>query len=364
MVEWANVKPGEKILEPSAGHGAIARYFPEDRHRTLVEPSSSLASRAALSPGARVVVDRFENLDTGANKFDAIVMNPPFGRAARRDRARRQGGQAPEERRPHRRADPARRRDAKRFDKFMDSEPPRASILVGDIKLPSGHVRARRHLDQARIVVLEKQTDAESRQAACAGEALRLLRTPRPIGELFDRHRARRHGPRGWSRTKDVDAPPRAASPSTASSWRSTAKQGTVYADLKNKLGIDKFKRSCARPRPTTATTSRPLKTIQFKTAADRAEVPRRWPTRRPSRRPRARPSGVTFKTAETVHGKTGAKVFVAVPDPARRARHLRSDGHRRPRRRFGGYYSSFKGGRAIPGFQFTTEAPYLKPSS
>jgi hypothetical protein len=64
MVEWANVKSGEKILEPSAGHGAIARYFPEDTHRTLVEPSSSLASRASLnSPGARVVAERFENLD-------------------------------------------------------------------------------------------------------------------------------------------------------------------------------------------------------------------------------------------------------------------------------------------------------------
>jgi tRNA1(Val) A37 N6-methylase TrmN6 len=93
MVEWANVKSGEKILEPSAGHGAIARYFPEDTHRTLVEPSSSLASRAALnSPGARVVVDRFENLDTGANKFDAIVMNPPFGSGGATAIEHRQGG--------------------------------------------------------------------------------------------------------------------------------------------------------------------------------------------------------------------------------------------------------------------------------
>lgn len=79
MVEWANIKPGEKVLEPSAGHGAISRYFPESAARTIVEPSSELASKASLtSPGARVVMSRFEDLDI-VNKYDAIVMNPPFG---------------------------------------------------------------------------------------------------------------------------------------------------------------------------------------------------------------------------------------------------------------------------------------------
>jgi hypothetical protein len=62
MAEWANLKTGEKALEPSAGHGAIARFLREDTDRTVVEPSAELASRAALaSPGARMLVERFED---------------------------------------------------------------------------------------------------------------------------------------------------------------------------------------------------------------------------------------------------------------------------------------------------------------
>ena len=81
MVEWADARPGEHMLEPSAGHGAIARFFPETTSRTLVEPSSELASRAELSsPGARVLTSRFEDLHA-VNKYHAIVMNPPFGHA-------------------------------------------------------------------------------------------------------------------------------------------------------------------------------------------------------------------------------------------------------------------------------------------
>jgi hypothetical protein len=59
------------------------------------------------------------------------------------------------------------------------------------------------------------------------------------------------------------------------------------------------------------------------------------------------------------VHGKTGAKVFVAVPD-----QRVERDIYNQlvtTAKGFGGYYSSFKGGRAIPGFQFTTEADRAK---
>ncbi len=82
MVEWANVQGGEKVLEPSAGHGAIARWFPENVEKTVVEPSSELASRLKMVTDGRLVQDTFENLDI-VNKFDAIVMNPPFGTAGK-----------------------------------------------------------------------------------------------------------------------------------------------------------------------------------------------------------------------------------------------------------------------------------------
>jgi hypothetical protein len=77
MVEWAGIRPGEAVLEPSAGHGAIARWFPENNPRTVVEPSLELSSRLALLTNARMVDGTFESLDI-VNKYDAIVMNPPF----------------------------------------------------------------------------------------------------------------------------------------------------------------------------------------------------------------------------------------------------------------------------------------------
>jgi hypothetical protein len=78
MVEWAGILPGDRVLEPSAGHGAIARWFPDKNDRTVIEQSLELASRLTLATDAKLVNDRFENHDT-INKYDAIVMNPPFG---------------------------------------------------------------------------------------------------------------------------------------------------------------------------------------------------------------------------------------------------------------------------------------------
>jgi hypothetical protein len=77
-VQWADVRTGDDLLEPSAGHGAIARWFPDDTRRTVVEPSFDLLSRTALVTDARQINDTFENLNI-QNKYDVIVMNPPFG---------------------------------------------------------------------------------------------------------------------------------------------------------------------------------------------------------------------------------------------------------------------------------------------
>lgn len=85
MVEWGGVVEGEDTLEPSAGHGAIARWLPSTGRRTMVEPSPVLRSRLALAgfnDTDRIVAGIFEDLDIG-NKFDVVVMNPPFGTAGR-----------------------------------------------------------------------------------------------------------------------------------------------------------------------------------------------------------------------------------------------------------------------------------------
>jgi hypothetical protein len=78
MVEWANVRPGEKVLEPSAGHGAIARWMPTTAERTAVEPSMTLRPRLAMVFDGQIIDSDFESLNV-VNKYDAIVMNPPFG---------------------------------------------------------------------------------------------------------------------------------------------------------------------------------------------------------------------------------------------------------------------------------------------
>jgi proteasome lid subunit RPN8/RPN11 len=78
MVEWLDAQNDDHFLEPSAGHGAIARWFPDQHARTIVEPSMELASRAALVTDAKLVNERFEDLSI-VNKYDAIAMNPPFG---------------------------------------------------------------------------------------------------------------------------------------------------------------------------------------------------------------------------------------------------------------------------------------------
>lgn len=78
MVEWADIRPGERVLEPSAGHGAIARWMPENAERTAIEPSSTLLPRLAMVFDGKIQDATFEALNV-VNKFDAIVMNPPFG---------------------------------------------------------------------------------------------------------------------------------------------------------------------------------------------------------------------------------------------------------------------------------------------
>ena len=85
MVEWADIKSGESVLEPSAGHGAIARFFPNNTKNTAIEPSRELAATIRmnmLGSNNRIIEDRFENLSLN-NKYDTIVMNPPFGTASK-----------------------------------------------------------------------------------------------------------------------------------------------------------------------------------------------------------------------------------------------------------------------------------------
>ena len=78
MVELADIRPGESALEPSAGHGAIARWMPTTVERSAIEPSTVLRPRLAMVFDGKIIGSDFEDMHV-SNKFDAIVMNPPFG---------------------------------------------------------------------------------------------------------------------------------------------------------------------------------------------------------------------------------------------------------------------------------------------
>ena len=85
MVEWGNLNDGETALEPSAGHGAIARYVPSANPLTAIEPSQNLFAKLQLKAGGsgrKFVNTIFEGYNV-VNKHDVIFMNPPFGTGGR-----------------------------------------------------------------------------------------------------------------------------------------------------------------------------------------------------------------------------------------------------------------------------------------
>jgi hypothetical protein len=86
MCEWVKnnnektfVNRADKWLEPSSGHGAIARFFPLNTSNVFIEPSSFLSSQLAINSKGDVKQVRFEDYHK-MNKFTYIVMNPPFGK--------------------------------------------------------------------------------------------------------------------------------------------------------------------------------------------------------------------------------------------------------------------------------------------
>ncbi len=82
MVEWLFLNPDDDAMEPSAGHGAIGRFFPGNTKNLFIEPSYSLSAELAMNVTGNVRQIQFENLST-VNKFDGVAMNPPFGKAGK-----------------------------------------------------------------------------------------------------------------------------------------------------------------------------------------------------------------------------------------------------------------------------------------
>ncbi|HHP0467290.1 TPA: LPD38 domain-containing protein [Vibrio harveyi] len=84
LVEWISLNKGDKVLEPSAGHGAVSRWFPDGTFGHIVEPSSSLFPRAQMATNSLDKAHNmtFEEFGTN-NKFNGIAMNPPYGKGGK-----------------------------------------------------------------------------------------------------------------------------------------------------------------------------------------------------------------------------------------------------------------------------------------
>ena len=299
MVEWAGIRPGESALEPSAGHGAIARWFPDYSKNTYIEPSAELASRLALVAEGKHVIDRFENHHVGANKYDAIVMNPPFGTAGKTaighvEKAAqhlRDGGRIVA-------LIPEGSATDKRFDQWLygkddgSTEGAKDMYLVANIHLPAATFERAGTAVRTRVVVLDKASSPDRVQHA----ADRDYSSAESIGELFDR-------------IENAEVPARAAPAPEP--------------------------QPAARPAAGSPPNGAPPPDLGGAPAA--AGEP---------------PEGLV--PANFNHSRTGAAIYgVRV---AKRLAPASYSTVNAKAKSFGGYYSSFKGGGAVPGFLFKTE--------
>ncbi|MDY0007929.1 MAG: strawberry notch C-terminal domain-containing protein, partial [Spongiibacteraceae bacterium] len=303
MVELADIRGGEEVLEPSAGHGAIARWFPENAGRTVIEPSSELYSRLRMVTDAKAIQEKFEDHNI-VNKYDAIVMNPPFGQGGKtaiehlakaakhlRDRGRIVA------------LIPTGPSADKRFDDWMyganekgkKADPSSEGVyLVADIRLPQVTFERAGTRVSTRIVVLEKVMDRDE-AAMLGGNISRDYSDIQKIGDLFDR-------------LEGLELKPRRR--------------------LSQQPGSETISAGSLAPQQRGAR--------QDSAAAGRQDA-----------------GGFTL--AQTRHAKKGIDLFVA-SFSARVPREV-YDRVNSIAKKHGGYYSSYNKQGAIPGFQFESEA-------
>lgn len=180
MVEWANMGEGDTVMEPSAGHGAIARYVPKGNQMTAIEPSQSLFTKLQLKAGGlgrKFVNTIFENYDL-KNKHDVVVMNPPFGTAGATAIAHlgkafkhlEEGGRVV--------ALIPRGSTDKKFDKWIESE--KTAVLRAEVELPDIVFEQAGTKVVCRVVVVDKISNEAMRAKAGRAEKWNL-------GEHYDK---------------------------------------------------------------------------------------------------------------------------------------------------------------------------------
>lgn len=174
MMEWANMGEGDTVMEPSAGHGAIARYAPKGNQMVAIEPSQSLFAKLQLKAGGlgrKFVNTIFENYDI-SNKHDVVVMNPPFGTAGATAIAHlgkafkhlEEGGRVV--------AIIPRGSTDKKFDKWIEGE--KTAVMRAEVELPDIVFKQAGTNVVCRVVVVDKISNEAMRAKAGSVEKVSL----------------------------------------------------------------------------------------------------------------------------------------------------------------------------------------------
>lgn len=196
MVEWLHAQPGDSLLEPSAGDGAIARWMPNNTSNTVVEPSNDLQARLMRNVNnVKLFKSGFELMDLH-NKFNGIVMNPPFGlggktaieHVAKAYKHLKDGGRLiaiiPD--------GPAAN---KRFDKWFNGDADasrwqdrgvRDGVIMATINLPDITFKRAGTAVRTKLVVIDKYSDPELRSKAASLADGTFDLPGDSINELFD----------------------------------------------------------------------------------------------------------------------------------------------------------------------------------
>ena len=189
MVEWANLTDGEHALEPSAGNGAIAMWVKPMNALTAIEPSFDLYSKLTARAGGgnkKVINTKFEDFHI-TNKFDAIVMNPPFGQGGslaikhieKAFSQLREGGRIVA-------IIPSGSMDVK-LEKFFNDTDEKGRLVRPDAHLVSSMLLPSSTFSQAgtsvntRVVIIDKSSTKEKSQQEDID-----FRDSKSISELFD----------------------------------------------------------------------------------------------------------------------------------------------------------------------------------
>lgn len=174
MMEWANMGEGDTVMEPSAGHGAIARYAPKGNQMVAIEPSQSLFAKLQLKAGGlgrKFVNTIFENYDI-SNKHDVVVMNPPFGTAGATAIAHlgkafkhlEEGGRVV--------ALIPRGSTDKKFEKWIEGE--KTAVMRAEVELPDILFEQAGTRVVCRVVVVDKISNEAMRAKAGSVEKVNL----------------------------------------------------------------------------------------------------------------------------------------------------------------------------------------------